>query len=516
MTDIFISFTTRGGAQPWVVNFRESLLASYKSNYIDELAIWDMSKNGPGTNFRGAIDNTLEDTLLFIVVLDPTYTDSPQTLYEIRKYIQARINNNEPILIIKVIKKSGESNDELMKLIDSNILASYFSKKDSNSIEMEFDVNDKDYKYEIERIIKEVRKHKINLENRKTALLIKERLSQLKDDPKIYVAFGDSKLEDNRDRFITQLIDSLKHSKSDIIKRTKVFPDDITVVKPNYQNLSHLLCNTNDYQQDSIKSMINESKLVIIAIENDKEAEAEMLLQRMKAQINEIRIKAINENLAVFILLNIPDALFDTRLLKEEILNPAYDSYSNIQTFRKQDITVFINSCIQFLSGEGTPEMPDEVSQTSDKFVYLIEYQEDTATRTDNPNFSAIREMIIMEKENRAQLIEEIRKEKFDVITNFDIDPKANLDAAIEKHKEWLSMSNGVIIYRGIQEEEDWCKNQQGETFKALRLLNKKNLKRAVYIDPLQPNKKIGSYAIFSYEVLINNPPELKKFLWAL
>ena len=104
MYDVFISYSSRGSTEPeWILKFRDHLKKSYLSDYGRPLSVWDMSENGPGTDFVSVIDTVLNQTLVLIIVLDPLYPNSPQTLDEIRKYVEKRKNAGEPAIIIKVI-----------------------------------------------------------------------------------------------------------------------------------------------------------------------------------------------------------------------------------------------------------------------------------------------------------------------------------------------------------------------------------------------------------------------------
>jgi len=93
----------------------------------------------------------------------------------------------------------------------------------------------------------------------------------------------------------------------------------------------------------------------------------------------------------------------------------------------------------------------------------------------------------------------------------------ANLKDAVDYHRNSLSLSDGIIIYRGISEEEMWCQQQQADAYNILLGLNKtKLIEKAVYVDELQQVRDPEEYFYFNYDVLLNLPNDVDKFIWKI
>ncbi len=507
MIDVFISFTSRGGTDmDWIVSFSKNLKRTYLGNYgRDELEIWDMSRNGPGVNFEQEISLALQQTMLLILVLEPSFNNSPQVFDEIDKYTRSR-QPGEPVLIIKVIKRRGDKDNILRGIVDSNLLVSYFSELKSNNIEEEYKEGSPEYNEEIEKIVKEIRKHKVEYRRKTNAQKFVNRLEELKNIPKIYVAFGDSNLTISRSKFINELNGTIKHNKNEEIQEYRVIPDDFTLTLFDYEALSELLCEENSYREKCIDAMLSDCKLVIVPFENDNISNAEIYLKQLKCQLHHIKIKASDseKKLPVHILLNIPEVLYKVDEFKNEFNNPAYSAYNNIKLVKNQIITTFIEALVDDLVTN--PLQPPH----EDCKIYIIEYN--------NPNAGTIPEDKLKQEEiNRANLWEYIASRNFTLMPKIDFYDNTSLTEAIQQHKEWLRISDGIIIYRGIREDPQWCRQQQTETYKAILELKREKLKedlvRAVYIDPLQESRHKGLYSFCNYNVIVNNPPELDEFL---
>ncbi|MEP7108620.1 MAG: toll/interleukin-1 receptor domain-containing protein [Ferruginibacter sp.] len=535
MIDVFISFSTRGGTDlEWIVSLGKNLKSSYKSMYgKNELEIWDMSKNGPGENFVDEISKALKETLLLIVVMDPSFNNNVQVLDEIDKYQQARTVAGEPVLIIKIIKNRGDKDAELRAVVDSNLLVSYFSTIKSNNIEEQYKEGSTEYNDEVGKIVKEIRKHKVEQRRKINSQKLLNRLAELNDIPKIYVAFGDSNLTDNRLKFINELNGTIINNKNDKIREVKVIPDDFTI-QFDYEALGELLCEENPYREKCLDAMLNNCRVVILPFESDKIAEAENYLKRIKYQLKDIWVKALDlkKELPVHILLNIPEVLYKTDEFKNELNNPAYAGYKNIKLVKNQIITSFIESFVEDLRkivdrpepgpeipgpapaiADLTPEIPGDIPEDSPINIYIIEYN--NAPRPD------ISEEELNEEEiNRADLWAYIASHKFTLIPRLDPDADFSFSEAKQYQNDSLSRSDAIIIYRGIRENDQWCKKQQAETYKAIlelkRETQKKDILRAVYIYPKQKKRERGLYSWCNYNVIIDYPTELDAFLWNL
>jgi hypothetical protein len=517
MVDVFISYSTRGASEAkkqdyekWIAHFRNSVKEAYLSNYAQELEVWDaINKNVPGVNFEEEINRALQQSLILIMVLDPAYLGSPQTIAEIEQYKKIKETHNEPLWIIKVVKKRGDKDNDIKAIVSSNIILSYFSQINADNNEAEYEETGEDYANEIFKIVKVIKRFKVEHARKVNSQKILTRLTELEQVPKVYVALGHSKLEESRSKFINQLNETIKRTNG--LRDVKVLPDDFTFTLFNHEALGELLCEENLYRKECLDAMLGASCAIIVPFESNTSNEAEVFLKKIQFQLNAIKRKAQEERIPVHLLLNIPEVLFKTPAFMDELDNPAYSGYKNIKIVKELNITSFIDS---FISGSPflhQPVAPDtQPAEETEKNIYIIEYNNSASAATQPSE-----ELLKVEYENRLELRAYIINRQFALIPN--LDAATELSQAIELHKEWLKISDGIIIYRGIREDELWCRQQQSETFKAILDLKrekiKEDLERAVFVDKLQPKRHLGEYAFFKYDVILDHPLELERFL---
>ena len=116
-------------------------------------------------------------------------------------------------------------------------------------------------------------------------------------------------------------------------------------------------------------------------------------------------------------------------------------------------------------------------------------------------------------EDQRRLLREELLANHCTLIPAFNI--SNDMLEAVRQLKEWLELSDGIIIFRGKTDDEQWCRQKQADTYKALVAAGreKESPQGCLCGPPGLEKREKTDYAFFNYEVILNNPPELNSFL---
>lgn len=509
MAGVFISYTTRGGVDDnWISGFRQQLEFSYAKNYgKPHFDFWDMSRNDG--DFQQAINTVVKSTTTMILVLDPAYANSPQTQDEIILYQKERAASAQKEFFIKVIKRRGDQEELYHQIVNKNLVPFYFSKiNPRNGIETEYAQESNEYYEEIEKIVKRIRKNEIDQRRKVNSARLLARMAELKDVPKIYVALGDSGLTENRRQFINELNGTILRHADAKVRQAKVLPDDVTF-NTKYEELDELLCEENEYREACLDALLTSAVSVIFPFQTDNKTEGELYLSKAKFQLDAMKLRAQSHKLPLHLLLNIPEVLYTSSEFKNEFNSPALSAYQHIRLAKNQEILPFIEVFMKDLARlVNPPSAADGFTKTA-KQIYLIEY--------DNPVGNNItEEELDQERINRARMRSFIEGAAFKVMPELPkpgaIPTSINLQESTKLRQQFIKESDGVIIYRGIREDQDWCLLQQAQTYREIRALKNEEYKRAVFIDPAQTDK--DSYGIYDFKVIKTHPEELNQFLW--
>lgn len=505
MYDVFVSYSTRGATtKEWVTKFVEDLKRYFSLNFDEDLAVWfALKENETGDNYRTEINDALKNSTVFLMILDPKYIiDNPQTLAEVNEYKRVRAELKEPEHFLKIIRWKGSKEKELISYINSEIVYSSFTS--TNGDGNEEDYSEAKYTNEIQNIAKAIRRRQLEQSRKTNAEKILNRLKELEAVPKIFVALGYSGSKDARSTFINQLSKTITRAPN--LKNARVIPDDFTFNLLSYDDLADLFYEENPYGRECLDAMLSSSSAAILLMLSDTISEAEDLLKKIHFQLGPVKEAAQTKKLPLHIYSDLPKEIYELSEYKNELDNDIYAAYANISIVKGIDMNTFIQN---YLDGIGnvlgqaeSTEIPPE------KHIYIIEhYSNDTATNLQDE----MKAKLDQEKEHRLAFRDYLHSQKFVLIPNLKKD--ANLKEAVDYQREKLSISDGIIIYRGIREEEMWCQQQQGDTYNILLGLNKKSIEKAVYVDELQINRDRREYFYYNYDVLVDLPKDVETFI---
>ncbi len=507
MLNVFISYSTRGATSfEWIDNFCTDLKKYYQINYSKELNLWyGKAENRAGDDYRKKIDEALKDSLMFLPVLDPGYLDSPEALYEYDEYTRLRDAAGELKHYFKVIKWQGNREAEMKEFIDNHLVITYFSKFNSDENEEEFQRGNKEYINQVQNIVKAIHKRQIKQSRKLNCEKLLAALESTPQIPKLYVALGYSGSKDSRSIFINELSKTINREHN--LKNVKVIPDDFTLSGLSYQDLEDLFYQENEYGEKCLRAMMDKSLATIIHLDCEKIPQAEEILRKLQFQISLIKEEVQRKKL-INIFANVPEQIYETSTFLRELQSPAYSSYDNIKLDKGIDITTFISSYItQLETIIGTKQ--EVAAAPAQKHIYIIEYYCPDKDLVNSPEMEKLK----LEKENKQKLRRYIVSKQFIIVPS--LRNNANLKDAIEHHIRFLNISEGIIIYRGIRDDYSWCIQQQTDTYNIILNLNaekKKNINRAVYVDPMQDMRDREDYFFYNYDVILEYP-ELDNFL---
>lgn len=502
MSDIFISYTTRGlTTNDWTKVFCDDLKKIYKNNFNEDLIIWLAPREiVMSDNFRKTENDALAKIPMFLMILEPAYLESPETIHEKNTYLKMREDQHQPLYVFKVFRSLGaeEIPDLLKNIIDSQIISIELFKKNEDQNEEPLERGGNSYNNVLQNIAKAIRKIKKQQSQKLNSERFLEILEERKDYPKVYIAYSGS--NDNRSKFINQLVKTI--DRNDKVKDIKVFPDELILAKFTPKHLDELLIEPNTYGEACIKAMIKNSISIIVPIINDISAQAEQILKKLEFQIDLIEESFSNKTLPITIIASVPEEVYEATPFLKKLSDSTIMASENVKVLTDFNIDTFIITYINDI--ENIIRIERDPQPSSVKYIYIIEPY--------NPQDIQGKEI-----ENRRDLRSYLVSKDFVLLP--DLRNNAGLKEAAEYQKKMLNLSDGVIIYRGVTEDYTWCLQQQSDTFNTILNLDeekRRKIKKAVYIDPLQENKERADYFYFNYEVIINPPPELDNFLWKI
>jgi len=510
MYDVFVSYSTRGATtKEWVVKFVEDLKKYFSLKYDTDLTVWyALKENETGDNYRDEINEALKECPIFLMILDPKYIiDNPQTLAEVNEYKRVRDELKEPEHFLKIIRWKGSKEKELISYVNSEIV--YTSITRTNKDGNEEDCSSSDYINEIQNIVKAVRKRQIEQSRKTNAQKLLQRLKEQESVPKIFVALGYSGSKDARSTFINQLSKTI--SRATNLKNARIFPDDFTFNLLSYEDLGELFYEENKYGRQCLDALLETSSAAILFLLSDTISEAEDMLGKIRFQLGPVKEAAQVKKLPLHIFSDLPKEMYGLSSYKNELDNDIFASYENIKIIKGIDMNSFIQDYLNDL--QAILGNKSVVPQVKDKHIYIIEHHsaDDTITETEEE----MKAKLEAEKQHRRALRRYLFDRKFVLIPY--LKSNANLKDAVDYHKSSLGLSDGIIIYRGIREDEMWCQQQQADAYNILLGLNKaKLIEKAVYVDELQKVREPEEYFYFNYDVLLHFQEDVDKFIWKI
>ncbi len=510
MYDVFVSYSTRGATtKEWVVKFVEDLKKYFSLKYDTELSVWfALKENETGDNYRDEINEALKTTPIFLMILDPKYIiDNPQTLAEVNEYKRVRNELKEPEHFLKIIRWKGSKEKELISYVNSEIVYTAVTRMNADGNEEDYNPND--YINEVQNIAKAVRKRQVEQSRLRSAQKLLQRLKELEAVPKIFVALGYAGSKDARSTFINQLSKTISRAAN--LKNARIIPDDFTFNLLSYEELTELFYEENKYGRQCLDAMLATSSAAILLLMSDTISEAEDLLTQIQFQLGPVKEAAQTKKLPLHIYSDLPKEIYALAEYKNELDNDIYASYANISIVKGIDMNAFIQDYLKDL--EGILGNKSAVPQVADKHIYIIEHHsvDDAASETE----AEMKKRLDAEKQHRRALRKYLFDKKFVLIPY--LQNNANLKDAVDYHRNSLNLSDGIIIYRGIREDEMWCQQQQADAYNILLGLNKtKAIEKAVYVDELQEVRDPEEYFYFNYDVLLNLPNDVDKFIWKI
>ena len=512
MYDVFISYSTRGAATTeWIIQFAEALGRYYRLNYSKELRIWyAKEKIELGDNFQKEEFKAIEQSLVFLMVLDPGYLISPETRKELQKYEEVRQKANEPENYISVIIWRGSKVTQLETLVDSNLVLCYFSEYNKDKNEQTFAYNSEEYINEIQNIARGIRKREFEESRKINSKKIIDILSQATNVPTIYITNTNDNWRSPRSQFVTELTKTLSREPGS--PGVRILPDSLVSgvagTDLTDDDLQDLLSEENEYGERSLLAMLDASSFGIVPFLIDHTNAAEALLPKIQFQLSTIKKKSKESGLPVSILSDIPE-----ELNKDARFSDFFDNSQEgkIKVFIKVDINTFIQSYIVEIR---TLFKVEPVSPSKKvKHIYMVEYfdnNENDDQETDENKMKRLKEEALNRKKLRKYLVEK----NYLLMRNIPVD--MDIENTVKFHKESLVLSDYLIIYRGIREEPYWCSMIQHNTYNIIHSLEEemnKHIKSAVYVDPLQEEREVEEYNAFGFSVILGDPQQLEKFL---
>jgi len=513
MYDVFISYTTRGAATTeWIIQFAEALKRYYRLNYSKELRIWyAKDKLEVGDNFQEVEFKAIEQSLVFLMILDPEYLTSPETQKELQKYEEVRRQAGQPANYISVIIWRGNKTAQLTTLVDSNVLLSYFSEYNKDKNEKTFLYSSEEYINEIQNIARGIRKREVDESGKVNSEKIRSILSQPSNVPTIYVTNTNDNWRSPRSQFVTELTKTVAREPGS--PGLRILPDFLVSSASGSnltgEELQDLLSENNEFGERSMEAMLNASSFAVVPFLFDNTNAAEAMLPKIEYQLRTIKKKSRDSGLPVSILSDIPDELQNDARFSDFFDN---SQDGKIKVFKKLDINTFIQSYIIEIGGLFKVERVSQAKKV--KHVYVVEYFDANEARlgseTDDSRMIRLKEELLNRKKLRKYLVEK----DFLLMRNIPVD--MDMEKAIRFHKESLVLSDYLIIYRGIREEPYWCSMMQHNTYNIIHGLKEemdKSIKSAVYVDPLQEVREEEEYNAFGFSVILEDPQQLENFL---
>ena len=495
MVDVFISYTGRGIVEHnWVKEFEKQLSDAYKRLNGTSISTWFYTGDfyGPSDDYRKEINEALADSLIFLPVMDSAYLASAETMQEFEDYKKYRTMQQVPAHVMKVIVEKSTNTSDIKQLGGATLIRSNFCDDDGKLFSFDSD----SFKTEVDKLVKAI--HKVKLE-----ALYEKSLKELdKIDSKIniYMALGFGRsINANRDRLLKQLNETLKRADFTQNSTFQTLPDQLQLFDIDYDSIMAMTKYEDQKKDEWLERIIQKSNVVIVPVEFEDISGAEEFSNDILAQLNIIKKSASNrDDLKVFLLLNVPDTMYKLSKFEDAFDSAVINGKKNFTIVKKRDIAEFIDIVINSLS---CSEKRDTQTMLN-RFIYLIESNQ--AMFADSTNLTE------PEKERRTAFRGRIIEKGYGLLPY--IEPQ-KLEDAVKQHADNLALSSGVIIYKGTVEEKSWSINQQAEIFKVLFANNKLGISRAIYLDPDEKDRSVGSYGFFNYNVLLKFSDELDSFL---
>ncbi len=501
MIDIFISYTSRAehtsrvfDKHAWIREFDQQLRDGYLKCYGSKISTWFYTAGdvyGPADDYRKEIEKALPQSLIFMPVLDPDYLKSPECRQELIDYQEFKNEQKTPANILKVVIERSVNKSDIDSLGGATLIRSTLCDQTNTLYPFDSD----EFREQLEMLVKAVRKIKLH-ELYSQSL---QYLDKIDSKINIYTTLGFSRsLNTNRDRLLKQLNETLKRGDFSKNITYQTLPDQLQLIDIDYDSIIDMASYEDPKRNEWFEKVIEKTHVVIVPVEFEDIAGAEDFSKNIYPQLNIIKKQALErENLRVFFLLNVPETMFQMDEFADAFDSPVINGQKNFTIVKKRDIADFIDIIINTISPPKTLPPPVE-----NKFIYMIESNQ--AMFNNSSNLSE------PEKDRRKKFRTYILGKGYGLLPYIE---EKNLDDAAKQHSQNLALSSGVIIYKGTVEEKSWSINQQAEIFKVLYANNKLNLNRAIYLDPDEKDREVGSYGYFNYSVLLKFTDELDTFL---
>ena len=516
MPDVFISYTSRGLMNgELIAELADKIKRRYKATYATDLTIWHQSASAAGEDFKFNIKRALQNTTIFIPLLEAEYLSAPYTRLELSYYQEVRKRKKAKVHIIPLIIWRGRVEEELLDPVGSTVKALYYSRLTTDQAEVELEEREK------ENIIVELVTgiYTSWLDNSREQCLqnIQNALEHYKETFNIFVPVTTKSGAKQRQQFIQELSKTIA---SRTLLKPVIFPDQLNPQQVSYQHCLDLLCEENNDGKSALQAMLTISKRAIVFLANDDLRQTEKMLQSARFQFRSITAQ---EHLPIHECIDVPKEVIFLDSYREMVENHPPGLQPRIKVVQQRDVTGFVNSFLEDLLEEeqksvpqGLPsEQPLAPRSKEGKKIYIIDH---FFTEEDKEALSSRQlEFLSKELENKNHLFTSLREKNFGLLR---CPPKIlPLKEAMELKQLFIDQCDGIIIYRGAIEADDWYFTQQVETHKYLSIMKKNDAKkrlRAVCIDPLQNNRNHAEYFFFDFDVIDKQPEDLELFVCKL
>ena len=127
-----------------IAELADKIKRRYKATYATDLIIWHQSASAAGEDFKFNIKRALQNTTIFIPLLEAEYLSAPYTRLELSYYQEVRKRKKAKVHIIPLIIWRGRVEEELLDAVGSTVKALYYSRLTTDQAEVELEEREKE------------------------------------------------------------------------------------------------------------------------------------------------------------------------------------------------------------------------------------------------------------------------------------------------------------------------------------------------------------------------------------